>query len=128
MQHSILSELDQQRAAVGDTRTEELLDAYLTLPGMVRPLVSRDGKWVAWTWFRVGPTADVFAAPTDGSSRPIRLTNSPENTVLVSWTPDSRAVIVQQDNNGDERYQLFRVDLEHAGTMHPLTESNPRYY
>jgi dipeptidyl aminopeptidase/acylaminoacyl peptidase len=128
MQHSIFAELDKQTSAIGDTRTAELLDAYLTLPGMVRPLVSRDGKWVAWTWFRTGPSADVFAAPTDGSSRPVRLTNSPENTVLVSWTPDSRAVIVQQDKNGDERYQLFRVDLEHAGTMRPLTESNPRYY
>ncbi len=117
-----------QTAAMGDTRTVELLDAYLTLPGMVRPLVSRDGKWVAWTWFRTTPTADVFAVPTNGSSGPVRLTNSPQNTVLVSWSPDSRAVIVQQDENGDERYQLFRVDLEHAETMQPLTESNPRYY
>ncbi len=128
MQHSISSDINKPTSAISDSPAAELLHAFLTLPGMVRPLVSRDGKWIAWSWFRVGPTADVFAAPTDGSSPPIRLTNSSENALLVSWTPDSRAVIVQQDKNGDERYQLFRVDLEHAGKMQPLTESNPRYY
>jgi len=55
---------------------EEYLDALLTLPNIdddLIPKVSPDGKWVAWTWFRMGPTADVFAAPTDGSVAPIRL-------------------------------------------------------
>jgi dipeptidyl aminopeptidase/acylaminoacyl peptidase len=48
--------------------------------------------------------------------------------VLVSWAPDNRSVLVAQDFNGDERYQLFRVELDHPGVMWPLTESSPAYY
>ena len=43
------------------------------------------------------PVAAVYAAPTDGSAPPVRLTNAPENTTLVSWTLDSRAVLVQHE-------------------------------
>ena len=91
--------------------TEQYLDALLTLPAIYHPLVSRDLKWVAWTWFRMGPAADVFLAPTDGSQPPIRLSETPENTYLVSWVPDNSAVIVAQDKGGNERDQLFRIDL-----------------
>ena len=109
---------------------EEYLDALLSLPDMtdLRPQVSRDGKWVAWTWYRTGPAADVYAAPTDGATSPFRLTDTPENTILVSWTPDSRAVLVEQDRDGNERTQLFRVDLARPLEMIPYTEPDPSYY
>ncbi|RME43938.1 MAG: hypothetical protein D6791_14345, partial [Chloroflexi bacterium] len=82
---------------------DQYLEALLSLPGLVAPAVSRDGKWVAWTWFRTGPAADVYAAPTDGSSPPIRLSETTDNTFLTSWTPDSRSVLVEQDKDGNER-------------------------
>ncbi|MFH1635002.1 MAG: prolyl oligopeptidase family serine peptidase [Chloroflexota bacterium] len=110
---------------------EEYLDALLTLPNIddeLIPQVSRDGRWVAWTWFHTGPTTDVFVAPTDGSTPPIRLTNTNQNTFLVSWTPNSRAVIVEQDKDGNERAQLFRVDLAKPLEMIPLTEAEPNYF
>lgn len=110
---------------------EEYLDALLTLPGIddeLWPQVSRDGRWVAWTWFHTGPTADVFVAPTNGSTPPIRLTETDQNTFLVSWTPDSRAVIVEQDKDGDERVQLFRINLTSPRILNPLTEPEPNYY
>src|SRR5690348_13338471 len=91
--------------------TNEYLSALLRLPSLVAPAVSQDGTWVAWTWFRAGPAADVYAAPTDGSAAPVRLTDTPENTSLVGWKSDSRAVLVQQDTGGNERARLFRVDL-----------------
>jgi dipeptidyl aminopeptidase/acylaminoacyl peptidase len=109
-------------------KPEDYLDALLSLPGMWAPQVSRDAKWVAWTWFRTGPAADVFAAPTDGSAPPIRLTGTADNTYLVSWTPDSRAVIVEQDRDGNERAQLFRIDLDRPLDMIPLTEPEPNYF
>lgn len=108
--------------------TEEYLDGLLTLPGMYGPRVSRDLKWVAWTWFRMGPAADVFAAPTDGSKSPIRLTETLENTYIVSWVPDSSAVIIAQDKGGNERYQLFQVDIDEPTVMHPLTEADPNFF
>jgi dipeptidyl aminopeptidase/acylaminoacyl peptidase len=109
-------------------KLEDYLDALLSLPGMWAPQVSRDARWAAWTWFRTGPAADVFAAPTDGSAPPIRLTGTADNTYLVSWTPDSRAVIVEQDRDGNERAQLFCIDLDHPLDMIPLTEPEPNYF
>ena len=85
------------------------LEALLSVPVLYGPQVSPDGGWVAWSWSRVGPAADVFAAPTDGSSPPLRLTETADDTLVVSWTPDSRAVVVGQDRDGDERTRHFRV-------------------
>ncbi len=109
-------------------KPERFLDALLSLPRMYEPRVSRDGRWAAWSWFQVGPAADVYAAPSDGSAPPVRLTATQDDTMLISWTPDSRAVIVAQDKDGNERYQLFRVDLDRPLAMLPLTEPNPNYY
>ncbi|MBC7871203.1 MAG: S9 family peptidase [Chitinophagaceae bacterium] len=107
---------------------EQYLEALLTLPGMGSATVSPDGKFVAWRWFRTAPTTEVYVAPTDGSTPPIRMTDTPENTYFVSWTPDSRAILVEQDKNGNERVQLFRVDLDKPLVMQPLSETEPNYF
>jgi dipeptidyl aminopeptidase/acylaminoacyl peptidase len=70
----------------------------------------------------------VFAAPTDGSSPPIRLTETVDDTLVVSWTPDGRAIVVAQDRDGDERARLFLVRLANPGSLEPLTEETPNYY
>ena len=102
------------------------LDAYLSIPALFGQLVSPDGRWVAWSWSRLGPAADVFAAPTDGSLPPLRLTETAEgDTVVVSWTPDGEAVVVSQDRDGDERVRLFRVGLDEPCAMQPLTDPSP---
>ena len=98
------------------------------MPVLSGPAVSPDGRWVAWSWSRLGPAADIFAAPTDGSEPPLRLTRTPDDTQVVSWTPDSRAVVVGQDRDGDERIQLFRVEPARADSMAPLTEPAPDFY
>lgn len=105
-------------------------DAIFHLPYMERDYVraSPDDKWIAWSWFGVGAGADVYAAPTDASAPPLRLSDTNENTLLVSWTPDSRAVLVYQDHDGDERYRLFRIDLARPCELIPLTEPKPSYF
>ncbi len=108
--------------------TKEFLDGLLTLPGMFRPVVSRNQKWVAWTWFRKGPAADVFAAQTDGTKPPFRLSETTDNTYIVSWTPDSSAVIVAQDRGGNERYQLFQIDIAEPTVMQPITDVDPNFF
>ena len=107
---------------------EQYLDALLSLPGLYGAKASSDGKWVAWSWGRTAPTYEVYAAPTDGSQAPIRLTDTPENTFLIGWTPDNQSLIVSQDKDGNEREQLFRVDLNQPLVMRPLTEENPNYF
>ncbi len=108
--------------------TNHLLEALLSLPDLDSPWVSHDGRWVAWTWHRAGPAADVYAAATDASGPPLRLTETTQDTHLVSWAPDSRSVLVSQDRDGDERDQLFRVDLDRPGIMQPLTEPSPGFF
>jgi len=107
---------------------DKTLDALLDLPNLEFPMISKDGQWAAWTWYRTGPAADVYAAPTDGASPPVRLTETNQETHVVSWTPDSQSVLVSQDRDGDERAQLFRVDLDQPGVMLPLTEPSPNFY
>ena len=107
----------------------DLLDALLSIPALSGPVVSPDGEWVAWSWSRLGPAADVFAAPADGSRPPLRLTKTVEgDTIVVSWTPNGEAVLVTQDRDGDERARLFRVRLAEPCVMEPLTEPEPNYY
>src|ERR671914_2610059 len=104
------------------------LEALLSVPVLSVPEVSPDGRWVAWSWSRLGPAADVFAAPINGWAPPVRLTETPDHTHVVSWTPDSEGVVVGQDRDGDERVRLFRVRLEEPGAMEPLIEDSPDYY
>jgi dipeptidyl aminopeptidase/acylaminoacyl peptidase len=105
------------------------LESLLSIPALFGPCVSPDGEWVAWSWSRLGPAADVFAAPTDGSQAPLRLTETMEgDTMVVSWTSDSAAVLVSQDNDGDERVRLFLVRLADPGVMEPLTAARPNHY
>jgi dipeptidyl aminopeptidase/acylaminoacyl peptidase len=107
---------------------DEFLEALLSLPTMEFARISIDGRWSAWTWYRTGPAADVYAAPTDGSAPPIRLTETSQDTLVVCWTRDGRSLLVSQDRDGDERAQLFRVDLDRPGIMHPLTDPSPNFY
>lgn len=102
----------------------------LRLPYMFREYVhvSPDGKTAAWTWFGQNPAAQIYVAPTDGSAPPRRLTNTPHDAYVIGWTFDSRAMLVHQDNDGDERYRLFRIEREHPHEMTALTAPKPNYY
>ncbi|MDB5409438.1 MAG: peptidase prolyl oligopeptidase active site region [Rhodospirillales bacterium] len=104
----------------------EFLDALLALPVMGRALLSPDGNLVAWSWSRKAPAADIYLAPTAGEAAPQRLTATPNDTYLISWVPDSTALIVAEDRGGDERLQLFRLELD--GTMTALTEPSPPFF
>ena len=108
--------------------TDNKLEALLSVPIVSGPMVSPDGDWVAWNWARIGPATNVFCAPTDGSLPPVQLTDTPDDTKVVSWVPGSDAVVVGQDHDGDERTQLFRVRVDKPGNMEPLTEASPDFY
>lgn len=106
------------------------LDEMLKVPYTFRENVhvSPDGKMVAWTWFGVNASAEIYLAPTDGSAAPVRVTNTPHDTYLIGWTFDSRAMLIHQDCDGDERYQLFRVERDAPYAMTALTAPKPNYY
>jgi dipeptidyl aminopeptidase/acylaminoacyl peptidase len=104
------------------------LDQIVRLPRIEQPLVSPDTAWVAWSWFGLHNAADVYVAPTDATHAPIRLTRSSDNTRVVSWTADSRALLVEEDAGGNERARLYRIDIEDPAEAVPLTAPDPRYF
>jgi len=109
-------------------QSEPNVQQVLTLPSIREALLSPDGRWVAFMWYRIHENIDVFLVPADGSRPPYPLTHTPEATALVSWTADSSAVILSEDHDGDERARLFKVDINQPLIMHPLTEDSPPYF
>ena len=107
---------------------DNYLDALLSLPGIIASKVSHDGKWVAWSWFRTAPTAEVYLAPTDGSTPPIRMTDTNDNTIMLSWANDNQSILVMQDKNGNERDRIYRIPIDEPLNMIPLTEDDPNYF
>src|SRR3954447_22114740 len=91
--------------------SSEYLDALLSLPKMYGESVSQDRKYAAWMWMGLGKTIDIYVSPTDGSAPPTQLTNTSQNSYLVSWLPTSDGLIVAQDDDGNERLQLFKIKL-----------------
>jgi dipeptidyl aminopeptidase/acylaminoacyl peptidase len=107
---------------------DTFLGQLLSLPEIIDARLSPDRRGIAFVWYRLLENTDVFYVPTDASRPPVALTHTPEATCFVSWAPDSRAVIVAEDHDGDERRRLYRVDLDRPGKLLPLTEDRPPYY
>jgi len=108
--------------------SNSFLHQLLSLLTVLVAEVSPDGRWVSFVWYRVHENMDVFVAPTDGSQSPIALTHTPEATLFVRWTNDSRAVVVAQDHSRDEHDRLFLVWLHEPLAMHPLTDDQHTYF
>lgn len=107
---------------------KEYLESLLKLPRLSSPSVSPDGKWVAWTWFNLGPVGDVYVALSDGSEEAFRLTDTGQNTWVASWLPDSKGLVVHHDHDGDEKDQLFQIMLNKPYAMQSLTDKSPSYF
>ncbi|MCW3993006.1 MAG: prolyl oligopeptidase family serine peptidase [Candidatus Bathyarchaeota archaeon] len=100
----------------------------LTIPAIYSYKISKNSRYVAFTWKNVHPNLDVFLVPTDGSRRPIALTETPEATFIVDFAPDSKSVIVGEDKNRNERVRLFEVKIAKPREMIPLTEEDPPFF
>ncbi len=107
---------------------EDMLDALLSLPVVWRAKTSPDGKWVAWSWGHKDDRVNIYAQRTDGSGKPIKLTDSDIDLYVVSFTPDGYSVIVEGCPDGNERIQLFTVTLDGSQELCPLTEEDPPYF
>jgi len=107
---------------------DRFLEALLTVPSIVNYKISNDSKYVAFTWRNIHPNLDAFLVPTDGSSRPLALTDTPEATFVVNYAPDSLSVLVGEDKNRNERVRLFEVKIDKPKRMAPLTEEDPAFF
>jgi dipeptidyl aminopeptidase/acylaminoacyl peptidase len=90
--------------------------------------LSPDGKLLAWSWSGLGAACDVFVAPTDASTPPLRLTKSKDHVLVRGWSPDSRFVLAGRDKGGDEREQLLLLDPAKPFEILPLTAETPDFF
>lgn len=107
---------------------DEFLDNLFSIPFIHKIIISPDGKDIVFEWQNVHKNVEIYYVPSDGSADPIPLTETNEITRCRSFYPISRSIIVAEDRNGNERYQLFRVDLERPKKMIPITAENPLYF
>jgi dipeptidyl aminopeptidase/acylaminoacyl peptidase len=103
-------------------------EALIALPEVQAPLVSPDGLWVAWTWLGRDPVACVYAAPTDGSAPPRRLTHGPHGAVAECWSADGRDLVLALTDGGDEKVRLHLVAVEGGAEPRLLTDPAPGYF
>lgn len=85
-------------------RNSSFLDALLTLPVVQAAKVSPNGKLVAWSWARKNRRTNVYVASTCGGedfALPKQLSDLGNDTYVVSWSHDSKSLIVEADDDGN---------------------------
>jgi len=107
---------------------DSYLDSLMTLPLIWGVNLSPDGKKIVFSWQNIHPNVDVFYVPTDGSSKPITLTNTLQATMFINFFPDSKSIIVGEDKNRNERVRLFKVSLSEPEKMIPVTMDDPPFF
>ena len=108
--------------------SESFLDNLMTLPLIWGASLSPDGKNLVYSWQNIHPNVDVFYVPIEGQVKPIALTNTPEATLFISFFPNSKAIIVGEDKDRNERVRLFRVNLSEPEDLIPLTMEDPPFF
>lgn len=106
---------------------KQFLDLLIKTPQLYNIFVSPNAKWVAWAWANIGTSEDVYIAKTDGTITPIKITDFKQNTFISSWTEDSKSLIIEHDYDGDERYRIYKIDIEDKN-LTSLTEDHPEYF
>jgi dipeptidyl aminopeptidase/acylaminoacyl peptidase len=90
------------------------------------PAPSPDGKWVVFAvvepaYDEKDQVTDLWIVPTDGSSKPRRLTNTKGGESGPAWSPDSRKIAFAARREGDEQNQIYVLDVIEAGEAMRVT-------
>jgi dipeptidyl aminopeptidase/acylaminoacyl peptidase len=105
----------------------DFLDRLLALPVLLSPLPSHDGRHVAFAWRGLGVGEQTYIAAIAPGAAARALTAPPGDCRPVSWSKDSRFLIVGRSHDGDERSSLHRVCIE-TGEVAALTERPDDYF
>ena len=95
------------------------LDTFFSGSSYDAPQLSPDGQWIAY----LGPVdgvANFFLAPSSDPTAGKPLTRKTgrgvqardvSGVVMYVWSLDSRYLVYPQDRNGDENWNLYRIDV-----------------
>lgn len=84
------------------------------------PKISPDGKWILFSVSDVSydekeNNSDLWIAPSDGSKKPRKLTNSKGSEGGYVWSPDSRTIAFSAKREGDEVPQIYLLNFADGG-------------
>ena len=106
-----------QAAASADLIPRE---ALLGNPSKSQGRISPDGQWLSWLAPKDG-VMNVWVAPASDPSAAKVITDDRKRGINThSWTPDSKYVLTQQDQGGDENFHIYATDVA-TGTTKDLT-------
>jgi len=105
----------------------DLARRWARYPIAWEPKVSKDGRWLAWTWTGVMEVGNVWLAPTDGSAPPRLVSAETEHTYIRSFSPDGRQLLLAQSVGASEHDQLLLLDLA-SGTRREVTPKQDDHY
>lgn len=100
-------------AIADDASTPPLIPRSVLFGNPVRAAgeLSSDGKWLSWEQPKDG-VLNIFVAPFDDPGKARALTDEKKRPIAgYTWSADSSMIFYVQDNNGDENYSLYGVDV-----------------
>lgn len=89
-------------------------------PRRSSPEISPDGRWLGYLAPHEG-VLEVWVGPLDGSSDPVPVTEDRGRGIpAFGFCHDDRTLVYLQDEDGDEKWRLYRLDLS-TGESHCVT-------
>ncbi len=89
-------------------------------PERANPQLSPDGKRLAWLAPDKKNVLQVWVKTIGKDDDKIVTADKKRGIRNYSWAPDNKTLLYQQDNDGDENFHVYGVDLD-AGTVRDYT-------
>ena len=106
----------------------DLAQLWASLPRIDSVHASGDGAWAFWSWSGLADVAEIYAAPTDGSAPPDRLTHSTDHRSIRDVSHDGMRLILATSQNACEHDQLLLLDRAKANQITALTQGQSDHY
>jgi dipeptidyl aminopeptidase/acylaminoacyl peptidase len=97
-------------------------EVMLGNPERSQPTLSPDGKRLAYLAPNEGDDLQIWLR-TLGESDDRCVSAAPQSIPFYEWTGDSKTILYRQDNEGDENFHIWAVELE-SGNTRDLTPWN----
>ncbi|MGB8813979.1 MAG: prolyl oligopeptidase family serine peptidase [Paracoccaceae bacterium] len=101
---------------------------WASVPQITCLRASADGAWAFWVWSGLTETDEVYAAPTDGTAAPERLTYGQDHFSIRDVSPDGSRLILAQSISANEHDHLFVLDRAANNRLTQLTPTQNTHY
>jgi Tol biopolymer transport system component/DNA-binding winged helix-turn-helix (wHTH) protein len=107
------------RLSIDTGETQQLTSPPANSPGDIRPAVSPDGQWVAFTRATAATTSDIYLVPMS-SGEPRRVTFDDLVITALSWSEDGGSIVFSSERGAMAGAgSLWRVRLDASTRPEP---------